>query len=144
MDLAIIRSGIESVSILLNAGDLHFYLDSEVDIHPVVFPGCVDLSDMCAADFDGDGDVDLALSNYANSIIILYNNSAYICGDIDGIEGVDILDIVFLINYIYLDGPYPANLKAADVDGIPGINILDIIYLINYIYKDGPDLICEQ
>ena len=61
------------------------------------------------------------------------------CGDLDGIEGINILDIVYLINHIYKSGPEPIPMEAAEVDGIEGINILDIVYLINYIYKSGPE-----
>ena len=67
---------------------------------------------------------------------------AWICGDFDGNEGINILDIVYLINYIYKGGPEPIPLEAAEVDGQPGMNILDIVYLINYIYKGGPDPDC--
>ncbi len=62
----------------------------------------------------------------------------YICGDVDGAEGINILDIVFIINYKYKSGPAPEPLEAADVDGISPVNILDIVYLINYKYKSGP------
>ena len=67
----------------------------------------------------------------------------WICGDFDGQEGTNILDIVFLINYIYKNGPAPDQIISANVDGIPGINILDIVYLINYIYKNGPEPDCQ-
>ena len=31
----------------------------------------------------------------------------YVCGDADGIGGIDIDDVVFLINYIFAGGPAP-------------------------------------
>ncbi len=66
----------------------------------------------------------------------------YICGDVDGAIGVNILDIVFIINYKYKNGPAPDPIDAADVDGIPPVNILDIVHLINYKYKSGPEPAC--
>ena len=60
------------------------------------------------------------------------------CGDIDGTEGINILDIVFMINYKYKGGPAPSSLESADVNSDLYINILDIVYLINSIYKNGP------
>ncbi|MEE8418027.1 MAG: S8 family serine peptidase [candidate division Zixibacteria bacterium] len=66
----------------------------------------------------------------------------WICGDVDGIAGVNILDIVFIINYKYKFGSAPDPMDAADVDGISPVNILDIVYLIAEIYKDGPALNC--
>ncbi len=68
--------------------------------------------------------------------------AGYTCGDVDGLEGINILDIVFLINYKYKNGPAPDPLIAGDVDGISPVNILDVVYLINYKYKDGPDPAC--
>ncbi|MCP4634236.1 MAG: hypothetical protein GY855_15025 [candidate division Zixibacteria bacterium] len=66
----------------------------------------------------------------------------FVCGDIDGLEGINILDIVFLINYVYKDGPAPEPLISGEMDGISPINILDIVLLINNVYKNGPEPIC--
>jgi len=66
----------------------------------------------------------------------------YTCGDVDGVEGINILDVVFLINSIYKGGPEPDPPVAGNADGIAPINILDVVYLINYIYKDGPEPAC--
>ena len=59
-------------------------------------------------------------------------------GDANKDENVDILDVVFLINYKYKDGPVPAIPVLADPNADCTIDILDIVYLINYRYKDGP------
>lgn len=64
------------------------------------------------------------------------------CGNIDGVAGINILDVVFLINYIYKAGLAPDKLILADADGVTPINILDVVYLINFIYKDGSNLNC--
>lgn len=65
------------------------------------------------------------------------------CGEIDGNEGLNILDVVYLINYKYKGGPEPFNMNMADVDNCSGaINILDVVYFINWKYKGGPDLSC--
>jgi len=66
------------------------------------------------------------------------------CGDVsrDGKGDINILDVVYLINYIYKDGPAPEPMECGNVNGDDDINILDIVYLINFIYKSGPDLNC--
>lgn len=64
-------------------------------------------------------------------------NTAY-CGDADGNGVVDLLDITYLINYIYRDGPAPDPIEYADVNNSGNINILDVCYLIYYRYKNGP------
>jgi len=54
----------------------------------------------------------------------------------DGI--VDIADVVYLINYLFVDGPPPDPLEAGDAncDGI--VDIADAVYLINYLFLSGP------
>ncbi len=66
----------------------------------------------------------------------------FICGDANYDELVNILDVVFLINYKYKSGPAPLYLDAADVNNDLAINILDIVYLINFKYKGGPVPVC--
>jgi len=66
----------------------------------------------------------------------------YICGDFDGQPEINILDIVYLINYKYKEGPAPISLESADVNHDTNVDILDIVYLINYKYKNGPEPVC--
>ncbi len=68
---------------------------------------------------------------------------SFICGDVNGDGGVNVLDIIYLINWKYKDGPEPDPMEAANVDGIDPVNVLDIIYLINYKFKDGPEPNCQ-
>ncbi len=57
-------------------------------------------------------------------------------------NAVNILDVVYLINYKYKAGPAPISLESSDVNSDLGINILDVVYLINYKYKGGPEPVC--
>jgi len=66
----------------------------------------------------------------------------FTCGDVNGDELVNILDVVYLINYKYKEGPAPDPLESADVNSDELVNILDVVYLINYKYKDGPEPDC--
>ena len=61
----------------------------------------------------------------------------HIKGDVDGSGAINILDVTYLINYLYKGGPAP-DLYAADANTDSAINLLDISYLINYLYKGGP------
>ncbi len=67
---------------------------------------------------------------------------AYVCGDADGNESVNILDVSFLIAYIYRGGPAPDPIESADADAGGSLNILDVTYIIAYLYKDGPAPVC--
>ncbi len=61
-------------------------------------------------------------------------------GEVNVLPPVNILDIVYLIDYKYKSGaaPVPYALCSGDVNCDCLVNILDIIYLINYKYKSGP------
>lgn len=61
----------------------------------------------------------------------------YICGDVNDDMTVDLLDILFLIDYKFKDGPAPAVMIAADVNSDESVNLLDILALIDFKFKDG-------
>ncbi|HHI03804.1 MAG: hypothetical protein DRP51_00170 [Candidatus Zixiibacteriota bacterium] len=65
-----------------------------------------------------------------------------VCGDPNGDGNVNILDIVFLIEYKYKSGPAPYPFNTSDVNSDGNINILDIVYLLDFKYKDGSDPFC--
>jgi len=68
--------------------------------------------------------------------IVVY--APYICGDVDNDQKIDLLDILYLIDYKFKDGPAPESLESADVNMDGNVNLLDILYLIEYKFKDGP------
>ncbi len=60
-------------------------------------------------------------------------------GDVNFDGRVDVSDVIFLLNYIYINGPPPPHPISADVNGPDRvIDIEDIIYLITYLYLEGP------
>jgi len=66
------------------------------------------------------------------------------CGNADDATGVNILDVVYIINYKYKSGPAPVPELSADVDNSGSVNILDVVYIINYKYKSGPAPNCPS
>lgn len=64
------------------------------------------------------------------------------CGDVDGNGLVNILDILYLIDYKFKEGPPPVVYAAGDANSDHTVNILDIIHMINYKFKGGPAPYC--
>ena len=60
-------------------------------------------------------------------------------GDVNGDCKIDVLDVVFLLNYIFVGGPAPVPLCIGDVNrsgGAPDSD--DALYLISYLFLYGP------
>ncbi len=66
------------------------------------------------------------------------------CSDVNSDGRINILDIIFLINLKYKDGPLLNIQEYGDLNNDTSIDILDIVYLLNYIYKNGPQPDCPQ
>ena len=71
-------------------------------------------------------------------VIRTITGPAYTCGDINDDGNINILDVSFLVNYLYRGGPIPDPIERADVNDSGSPNILDIMYLVRYLYKGGP------
>jgi len=69
----------------------------------------------------------------------IYHFENYTCGDLnhDGNSG-NILDLNWIIDYIFRGGPTPAPMQAGNVNCQPGVNTVDLNYLVNRIFRDGP------
>ncbi len=63
--------------------------------------------------------------------------SAYDRGDANMNGVINIVDVSYLINFLYKGGPLP-DPYAGDVNGNGVINIIDVAYLISFLYKGGP------
>jgi hypothetical protein len=70
----------------------------------------------------------------------------FYCGDVDGNGTLepDIADLVYLVTYMFQDGPEPPVMEACDIDGngTPVPDIADLVYLVTYMFQDGPPLQC--
>ncbi len=64
----------------------------------------------------------------------------YICGDVYPDDLVNLLDILYLIDYKYgvPTGPAPDPYALGDVDSDGTINLIDILYIIDFVYGTPP------
>jgi len=77
---------------------------------------------------------------FADTMVVQINvkEFAYICGDADGVGGVDIDDVVYLITYLFGGGPEPIPVEAGEADCVGTTDIDDVVYLIQYLFAGGP------
>jgi|GEM_PF-614143 len=62
----------------------------------------------------------------------------FIRGDVNADGIIELGDVLYLINYLYKNGPPPVPLASGDVNCDNTVDLGDVLYLINYLYKDGP------
>jgi hypothetical protein len=63
-------------------------------------------------------------------------------GDCNKDGFIDIGDVTYLINYLFLGDSAPEPMQAGDANCDGGVDIADAIYLINYLFIGGPSPSC--
>jgi Tol biopolymer transport system component len=63
---------------------------------------------------------------------------AQIAGDANGDSAVNAADVVYQINYLFINGPPPIFYECGDPNVDCQINSADVAYLINYLFIGGP------
>ncbi len=63
---------------------------------------------------------------------------SFSCGDVNASSQIDIVDCVFIVNYIFSAGPIPTDISQGDLDCSGIVSISDAVFLINFIFASGP------
>ncbi len=96
-------------------------------------------------DDDGEWDITLEIADLCGETAqdqFHISYVAYICGDADDNGQFNLLDITFLVSYLYKQGDSPEPIESGDANADGLINLLDITYLISYLYSNGPAPAC--
>ena len=89
---------------------------------------------------------DTGMSSFSYLITVSTEPLSYICGDVnyDGVFHY-ITELIFVIDFVFRNGPMPPHELAADVDGNGEFQgILELTYLIDYGFRGGPAPICPN
>jgi len=63
---------------------------------------------------------------------------AFIKGDANNDGDINILDLTYMVDYIFRNGPAPDPFLAGDANCDDNSNILDLTYLVDFIFRGGP------
>jgi len=58
-------------------------------------------------------------------------------GDVDDSGVLDISDLVYMVSWMFDDGPEPALRVTAEIDGEGVVDISDLVYYVDYMFEDG-------
>ena len=87
-----------------------------------------------ASAYDGSG-------NQGEAVLLLKNDcsAAIVPGDVNGDGLVNPGDLIFLINFVYMESaPPPKGDEAANINGDNLIDLSDVMYLYRYLFLGGP------
>jgi hypothetical protein len=91
-----------------------------------------------------DGSGNIYVTGYSNGAEISYDYATikyvqFLRGDVNRDGAVDVVDAVYLISYLYINGlsPIPI-LQVGDVNCNRVVDLGDVVYLISYVYRGGP------
>ena len=59
-------------------------------------------------------------------------------GDANNDGKINVADVIFLTNYLFIGGPSPDPWTHGDVNCDGQINTEDLVYLINFLFQNGP------
>ncbi len=124
--------------------------ESAVAVDSVPYPSQAGFTDSCViSDLPVDNHFYFAIrtADEANNWSDISNIAEILsiwCIDVNGDGSVNILDVLYLLNFIYKDGPAVPPGTTGDADNSGDINILDAVFMINYCYKNGPAPDCAD
>jgi hypothetical protein len=70
------------------------------------------------------------------------SKQSILVGDANGDGVINVTDVVYLINHLYVGGPPPTPWEAGDANCNGEINVSDVIFLINFLFIGGPPPAC--
>jgi hypothetical protein len=62
----------------------------------------------------------------------------YFLGDVNDDNIVNVSDVAYIINYLFIGGPWPEIIQSGDVNNDNKVNTADVVYLINFLFIGGP------
>ena len=63
-------------------------------------------------------------------------------GDCNHNGTVNVIDVTYLVNYLFKGGPSPSCKEEADVNDSGGVNVVDLSQIVSYLFKGGSVGLC--
>jgi hypothetical protein len=59
-------------------------------------------------------------------------------GDANGDGQINVADAMYILNYLFRNGPPPVSSEAGDANCDGDCGVLDVVFLLNYLFRHGP------
>jgi C1A family cysteine protease len=115
------------------------HIDFKWHHHDVDISAYADSNPTVQVRFELKSDQGLHLGGWSIDDFAIVGILDYVPGDANKDSLVDVVDVVYLINYVLKSGPAPTPLEAGDANCDGLVDVVDITYLINYLFKNGPE-----
>jgi M6 family metalloprotease-like protein len=102
--------------------------DSDGDGYGNLCDNCPSIANPGQEDIDGDG---------------IGNLCDVYCGDANADNKYNLMDVSYIINFLYRHGPAITPVARGDCNASGTINLIDVSYLIDFLYRGGPHPICN-
>ncbi|MGB8658079.1 MAG: dockerin type I domain-containing protein [Candidatus Zixiibacteriota bacterium] len=120
-------------------------IDPDDSVHVISYPTyphwCVVENDSVvgiAPDTSFRENLEVVVQDPCNADTLAFLVFVYLCGDCNADGVVNAGDVVWLINYLFKNGPPPKPYAAGNCDGKGVVDVSDVVFLINYLFKGGP------
>ncbi len=77
-----------------------------------------------------------------SSLVKTSVSQSWTLADLNGDEQIDLSDLIYFVNYLFLGGPAPSVSEAADVTCDSLVDLSDLIFLVNFLFTGGPAPSC--
>jgi len=114
------------------------HLDFKWYHHDLDISAYADSTDSVQVRFELNSDQYLYLGGWNIDDFAIVGIKKFEAGDADGNGIVEVVDAVYLVNYLFRDGPAPDPVDAGDCNCDAACEVSDVVYLINYLFRDGP------
>jgi hypothetical protein len=74
----------------------------------------------------------------SQELYIKIEEGSFTLGDVNMDGEINVGDVIYLVNYLFEEGPEPIPWESGDVNCDGAVDIADVVYLINYLFIDGP------
>ncbi len=89
---------------------------------------------ICVKEVNADGDI---LSETCCEVVILAIETVFVRGDSNGDLVVNLPDGIYILNFLFNQGPPPPCEVAADANGDGSVSLADGIFVLNYLFVTG-------